>query len=252
MNRDFTLNIFRELLKELKNSGYNFYTLKDFLNSKSDKSVILRHDVDRLPGNSLRFAEIEKEIGIYGTYYFRIVKNSFNLGVIKKIISLGHEIGYHYEDLSLKKGNYEAAFESFKKNLSEFRKIYDVKTICMHGSPLSKWDNKNLWEKYSYKELGILCEPYIDLDYNDIFYITDTGRRWNGGISIRDKVNSKYKNSYKNTFKIIKSIKENSFPKLVLITVHPQRWNNNLSNWTIELIGQNFKNMVKKFVVKKK
>jgi hypothetical protein len=31
--------------------------------------------------------------------------------------------------------------------LKEFRKICDVKTICMHGNPLSKWTNKDVWDK---------------------------------------------------------------------------------------------------------
>jgi len=45
---------------------------------------------------------------------------------------LGHEIGYHYEVLSKANGDYETAVELFEQELSEFRKITDVKTICMH------------------------------------------------------------------------------------------------------------------------
>jgi len=58
----------------------------------------------------------------------------------------------------------------------------------MHGSPLSKYDNRDIWGKYNYKSLGITAEPYFDLDFNDVFYITDTGRKWDGAsVSIRDK-----------------------------------------------------------------
>jgi hypothetical protein len=104
---------------------------------------------------------------------------------------LGHEIGYHYEDLSLCKGNYESAIKHFEINLNKFRKIYPVKTICMHGSPLSKWDNRDLWKKYNYRDFGIIGEPYFDMDFDDVFYLTDTGRRWDGDkVSVRDKVKS--------------------------------------------------------------
>ena len=40
--------------------------------------------------------------------------------------------------------------EDFRFYLDKFRNIYPVKTICMHGSPLSKYDNRLLWEKYDY------------------------------------------------------------------------------------------------------
>ena len=40
---------------------------------------------------------------------------------------------------------FELAICDFERNLRRFRKLYPVKTICMHGSPLSKWDNRDLW-----------------------------------------------------------------------------------------------------------
>ena len=43
----------------------------------------------------------------------------------------------------------------------------------MHGSPLSRWDNRKLWEKYNYREAGIIGEPYFDVDYTDIFFGDD-------------------------------------------------------------------------------
>jgi hypothetical protein len=44
--------------------------------SKKEKTIILRHDVDKLPKNSLRFAQIQNELGIKGSYYFRAVPES--------------------------------------------------------------------------------------------------------------------------------------------------------------------------------
>ena len=46
-----------------------------------------------------------------------------------------------------------------------------------------------MWKKYDYRELGIIAEPYFDLDFSKVLYLTDTGRRWDGeGVSIRDKI----------------------------------------------------------------
>ncbi len=65
----------------------------------------------------------------------------------------------------------------------------------MHGSPVSKWDSRLIWKKYDYKKLGIIGEPYFDVDFSKVLYLTDTGRRWDGEkVSIRDKIdNSKFK-----------------------------------------------------------
>jgi len=85
---------------------------------------------------------------------------------------------------------YSEAFRDFKENLEKLRKLYPVKTICMQGSPLSKWDNWDLWKKYDYRDFGIIGEPYFDVDFNEVFYLTDTGRRWDEHrFSVRDKVN---------------------------------------------------------------
>jgi hypothetical protein len=50
--------------------------------------------------NALVIAKIEKEAGIKASYYFRIVKQSYDENIIEKIAEMGHEIGYHYENLS--------------------------------------------------------------------------------------------------------------------------------------------------------
>jgi len=187
--RDFTLTTYEELLKVLTTNGYSFQTLQDFIQQPENKTVILRHDVDALPQNSLRFARIQSSIGIEGTYYFRAVPQSFDEAVIKEIASLGHEIGYHYECLTTCNGNLEKAFDDFEVNLAKLRTLVPVATICMHGSPRSRWDSMDIWKAYDYRKLGILGEPYLDLDFDRLLYLTDTGRRGDGWkVSIRDKV----------------------------------------------------------------
>ncbi len=85
----------------------------------------------------------------------------------------------------------DRAFGLFVKNLEKMRKIVPVETICMHGSPLSRFDNRDIWKKYDYRELGIIGEASMDIDFSKVAYYTDTGRRWDGAeVSIRDKVNS--------------------------------------------------------------
>ena len=223
---------------------------------------MLRHDVDARKENSLQFAEIQFELGIKGSYYFRVVPESFDREVIRKIAGMGHEIGYHYETMDMISSTFkvqrlkleddkliDAAYEEFCRNLVMFRKIVPVETICMHGSPRSKYDNKMIWDKYNYKTLGIIGEPYFDIDFNKVGYLTDTGRKWNGDkVSIRDKVNSSFNFNFRSTHDIIHSV--GKLPDQLMFTFHPQRWNDHWYPWIKELVLQNIKNRVKRLIVK--
>ena len=96
---DFTIKIYKELLTQL--AERECYAFAEFVEQRPAAGIVLRHDVDKLPGNSLEFARLQHEMGIRGTYYFRAVRESFEPGIIEQIASWGHEIGYHYEDLTL-------------------------------------------------------------------------------------------------------------------------------------------------------
>ncbi|MDB2495385.1 hypothetical protein N9X07_04285, partial [Flavobacteriaceae bacterium] len=184
---DFTIKKYTELLTVLIEKGFSFQTFAEYLKNPKNKVIILRHDVDLLPQNSLEFAKIQTEMGVKGVYYFRAVPESWDDDIIKAISNLGHEVGYHYENMDSCNGNQAKAWDDFTFNLNKLRELVDVKTICMHGSPLSKYDNKDLWSKYNYRKLGIIGEPYYDVNFDEVFYLTDTGRRWDGWkVSIRD------------------------------------------------------------------
>ena len=257
--KDFTLDIYRELLEALLAQGYEIISFRDYLaeSRKSEKFVILRHDVDLKPQNSLKTAQIEHALGAKASYYFRVGKESNQPEVIRAIVGLGHEIGYHYEDMSLCGGDVDKAYDHFQTWLEYFRKYYAVETICMHGAPTSKWDSKDLWKKYDYKALDILGEPYFDTDFSDVFYLTDTGRCWDGyKVSVRDKI-PQYQDEWTakglvwhTTKELIKAIEEGRMPAHVMLTTHPQRWTNNNAAWWKEAILQSIKNCIKRIIVK--
>jgi len=250
MAKDFTVEKLELLLKSFLKSGYTITSFEEYLKAPQENALILRHDVDRLPLNSLETAKMEHKLGVKGSYYFRVTKGSFQPEIIKEIVALNHEIGYHYEDLTIVKGDVKKAFEHFKKWLETFRTFYPVKTICMHGSPMTKWDNKDLWNDYNYKDFDLIGEPYFDVDFNKVLYITDTGRRWDGHkVSVRDKVSSNLSHNFKKTDDIIESLRKSEVSGPVMLTLHPQRWSNNSLLWWTELFLQNLKNIVKRFIV---
>lgn len=239
---DFTLTKYSELLDALK--AYMF------------EELTLRHDVDLIPENSLRTAQMEAGKGMRCIYYFRAVPESWDEKVIRLIALLGHEIGYHYESLTTCGGNIDKAYEDFCKNLERLREIVPVRSICMHGSPRSPFDSKDIWKKYDYRALGIENEPYLDTDFSQVFYLTDTGRRWDGyKVSVRDKI-PQYQDqwtakglTFHSTDDIIGGLKQGIIPKRLMLTVHPQRWNPMGPAWCKELVLQNAKNLVKRVIV---
>jgi len=298
--RDFTLKTYIALLEDLKKQGFSFLTFKEFVSNPLNNVIVLRHDVDLSPGNSIQFARIQTDKGIKGTYYFRIVQESYDKNIIREIYSLGHEIGYHYEDLNfawerlkaqgtglraqskeLEKLVVNIGIESFKENLEKLRKIVPVKTICMHGSPMSRWDSRLLWKYYDFRDFGIVGEPYFNIDFNEVMYLTDTGRRWDGElVSVRDKAqgsglraqgidqfkdwkvkpltshlapSTAYLNSlpkFHSTFDIIRGAVEGMLLNKIMMTFHPQRWTDKPVPWIKELVWQNMKNVGKYFLIR--
>jgi len=251
---DFSLKTYKNLLIALKSANYKFVTFEQFCDGNlPEKFVILRHDVDLKAENSLATAIIENSLNIKASYYFRIVGQSNKPHIIRQIAELNHEIGYHYEDLSLAKGDEIKAIEYFKTNLEYFRKFYPVRTICMHGSPTSKFDNRNIWKSNNYRDFGIIGEPYFDINFDEIFYLTDTGRSWDGErFSVRDKVKSGFNLHLKTTSDIINALNNNKLPQKIMITTHPQRWTDNYFFWTKELVLQTLKNVIKLLIIRKK
>lgn len=278
--KDFTQGTYELLLEAFQKAGYSFCTYSNGVAENRERVIIIRHDIDKKPGNALKTATLEMALGIKGTYYFRAVRKEAEVKYLKAIAEMGHEIGYHYEDFALCRGDYEKAICSFKENLSFFREYYPVTTICMHGSPLSQYDNRLLWSRYDYRSMGINYEPYFDADMTSFLYLSDTGRRWDGAASIRDRagLNSKepaimpwdmwvvmpLKESmirvedtsaalhdqyrFRTTKDIIDAVDAGAIPQKVLLTIHPQRWEDNTVMWLKEAVLQNVKNLIKKLL----
>jgi len=148
---DFTFKTYEELLTTLLSQGFFFYTVREYFEDKASDTpfIMLRHDVEAKYENALQFARIQHEMGIKGTYYFRICHKPGNEEIIKEIASLGHEIGYHYDDLSACKGNFEMAYDCFNRNLSYLRSFAEVKTMTMEGAPLSRYDNRKMLNNFT-------------------------------------------------------------------------------------------------------
>jgi len=231
---DFTQSVYKGLLQVIQTSGYSFQTVKEHIDSTSAKVMILRHDVDSWPSNALQMAKIEHGLGIQATYYFRMSPLSYNEKIIRQIAELGHEIGYHYEDVTTHHGNLNKALHSFRVNLEKLRKLYPVRTIAMHGKPLSRYHNLDLWKENDFHQFGLIGEPYLSIDFDKMLYLTDTGNCWDGNrYSIRDEVKSSFSFPIHSTQDLIDHIRQNKLPDQIMLNIHPARWNDNLIKWMV-------------------
>ena len=235
-----------------------------FLKSAPKKGIILRHDVDRAVNRNLEMAKLEHRYGIRSTYYFRHVEETFKPEAIIQIAKMGHEIGFHYEVMDKANGDPDKAIEIFKQELEDLRKVTEkvtrVRTVCMHGNPLKPWSNRDLWKKYNFKDFGIAGEPYFSIDYNKVFYLTDTGRTWaDRKIRVKDTIDrpktgagpdlkgTGLKTIY-STDDVIQLIQSQKISQICLL-VHPNRWCDNFGGWAKELLFQNIKNVGKAGII---
>jgi hypothetical protein len=253
MNLDFTIGKYADLCQAIASSDYTPMTVRAYLERQDppSKLVVIRHDVDTIPKNELEMALVESGLGISATYYFRYKGRVFQPDIMRRIAGMGHEIGYHYETLDKAKGDSEKALEIFKREIAEFREVVDIKTISMHGNPLTRWDNRNLWRKYDFRESAVLGEAY--LSFNDIVYLSDTGRTWSAAHKVKDRLPSNpdgkgspcMTSDVHSTDDVIRLIGSGQFHHLYLLT-HATRWSNSTFDWAVSLLQDTAVNTVKR------
>jgi len=101
----FSLNSYFEILNSAKKKGYEFIPYSvDFKNiNENDGLCILRHDIDADLEAAVKLAKVEQELGVKSTYFLMCqspVYNLFsrwNIDYVNSIISMGHNIGLHYD-----------------------------------------------------------------------------------------------------------------------------------------------------------
>lgn len=188
--RCYSLDCYISFLDLISDSDkYAVHLFRDSSNIDSQRvNIFLRHDVDLSLSRLQRLTELEFERGIRSTCLFRFhsPKYSFDdaLPLIKRLDSLGFEIGYHYETLAQSKGNKEEALILFREELSTLRQHVTVTTISHHGD---RYHNEQLLDYLNLDDLG-LSSAY-DLKHD--LYLTDTGgndMKRSGGEHIFDRL----------------------------------------------------------------
>jgi len=201
MLSDFTLNAYRKLLGYLQ-ERYKIVRFKDLKKTDSQNVLILRHDIDWSLDASLTMAKIEAKMGIGATYFVLLshkLYNVFDSGQfqkLKSILSLGHEIGLHYDP---------SVCESYGRPLEETVRFEAKQLRYLMGTEIASIASHN--PALGGKALGDL-DGYLNV-YDPVYsegflYISDSCRTWDAERTA--------------------SLFSNDHPPKVQLLIHPALW----------------------------
>jgi hypothetical protein len=97
--------LYSAFLAKAQERGFSFVRFQDFLPGGPPlprRFIALRHDIDFAPGYSLEMAEMEHAAGVTSTFFVLVDGQFYNplqsevVRQLRRIRSLGHEIGLHF------------------------------------------------------------------------------------------------------------------------------------------------------------
>jgi hypothetical protein len=99
------LNLYRALLERALAEGYEVISVErlwalirsDRLDA-AQRYLVLRNDIDTGPATAREMWQIERSLGIIGSYFFRL--SSLDLRLMTEMANAGNEPSYHYEELA--------------------------------------------------------------------------------------------------------------------------------------------------------
>jgi hypothetical protein len=182
---NFTFAHYEFLLTEGLRLGYRFSDFKSHADiPKEEKLILLRHDIDLSVRNALRFARIEKELGIVATYFVRVHAHLYNpfqvdaYRILREIKEMGHEMGLHYEP------GFAALFgEDAGHMILREKKIVEAvldTTVVSAAAHLPAKSARIITEQ-NLAQFGLKYEAYTERFTKDLKYLSDSNGRWREG-----------------------------------------------------------------------
>lgn len=230
MTEAFSHAAYAELVGALADAGYETLTVREYLSPGRlpERFVVLRHDVDRKPQRAEALARLEADLGVSASYYFH--PSAFRETRAERVVDLGHEVGYHYDDVATARGDLRTARALFANNLRVFRRACDVDTVSPHAAALSAYDNASLWaDGPAIEEFDLLGDADRSVDYVDIAFLSDAGRTFRERPA--DRVRALGERDQPVTADTVDGLaaqfREGAIERACLLT-HPRRWTTSL------------------------
>jgi len=251
-----------DFCRKLKDNGFVSVSAAIILKIKPDKPfLVLKHDVETNPSKALRLAQIESKYSHKGSYYVQayLLSSSKNIGILKQIQELGHEVSYHHDVMDSNKGIMNKAKDEFQRNLELFENNgFFIETVCQHGNPVIErngyssnrdfFRNAKIAQLYEHiSEIMVNFKSRIDKNYK---YISDAGYGWK--IILDPENNDIIKSDDKdiilaNLDEVVDVMKSGNS---VIVSIHPHRWYSNIVIAKAKNITFKFIKATVKFVLK--
>jgi hypothetical protein len=228
------LNEYRDILHLLIEAGYSFSSVRDYWKRRDHKhknnqpTVVLRHDIDTDLATARRMWEIENEIGITSSFYFRL--QTFDPALMAQIEAHGGESGYHYEEVATiakRYGLFTAA--AINNHMSEIRELFasniqmmrsksglPVEVVASHGDFINRKIGIPNWVLLDNAEFRL--QNGINLEVYDKEFMGLVDER------ISDSMHPVHWKPTAPAELLRKKLK----PELIYILVHPRHWRKNL------------------------
>lgn len=151
-----------------------------------EATVFIRHDIDVSLDRALKMAHFENKMGIFSTYHVMLANPFYSaqksVDKIKKIKSLGHEIGLHYDAKA------QARLEAFQ-NIED-----DAAKVCTQLENLMDAPIRSLSFHWPQPELysgPLKLAGRISSYASELFkwYLSDSKARWREGEPLKSLEN---------------------------------------------------------------
>ena len=177
---EFTYYAYSDMLAKLSEKGYQFANYKNWHNS--EKTVILRHDVDYSLQKAVELSETEKDIYCGATYFILISTNFYNVHskssreCIDMIIKNGGNIGLHFDETQYCIQTEEELKECVSMETDILSGIIGMKVdvVSMHR-PSEKFLTSDI-------EFTDIINSYSKVYFNDMKYLSDSRRHWRENV----------------------------------------------------------------------
>lgn len=179
----FLYDEYIRLVSELRDEGYHFSGYHNY--KESEKSVILRHDVDMSLEAALQMAMLEREMDVHSTYFILISSDFYNIfskksmEYINKIKEAGHDIGLHFDERKYEGnwsgGNIENAIVQ-EAEIMEMALGFDIRSVSMHRPSKLTLD-----ADYRIAD-GKIVNSYGTEFFHEFEYISDSRREWHKDV----------------------------------------------------------------------
>lgn len=101
------------------------------------------------------------------------------------------------------------------------------------------------FKTYSLSDFDLIGEPYINVNFDEVYYLTNTGYAWDGGkCAVRDVVENHFDLSFHKTDEIIIAVQSDTFPHKCLILAHTL-WTDSLLQWVVLHLREFVRNHIK-------